>query len=117
MDSSRRNLFAFYGCISFAALVGCLFENMPYYLDFPAGAWRFWQEAVTTGAARSLTWDIFLMYLLCIVWMVRESRIHGIKHLWAYIAAATCIGVAVPFPIFLIVREVQRTKTSHSEGA
>jgi hypothetical protein len=68
-----------------------------------------------TPASRSITVDILFFFLAAAIFMVIESRKHGVKFVWAYILGGGLIAISVTFPLFLIARELRLRTSDASE--
>jgi hypothetical protein len=100
-----------YALIAIAALIATWSQNIAY-LNKPSGFFDFWEATKINPASRSITVDIALFSLGAAILMVVEARKHGVRFVWAYIAAGLLIAISVTFPLFLIARELRIAKTS-----
>ena len=48
--------------------------------------------------------DFLWVLIVFFVWVVRESRVHRIRHSWIYILLACLFGLSGPLPLFLYMR-------------
>lgn len=55
--------------------------------------------------------DVLLCWATLAVWVVYESRVHSVKHGWVCLVLGMVPGVAVGFPLYLVLRNSQ---ISHS---
>jgi len=100
-----------YGAIAALALMGCFYQNWPYYQTLPFQSFLdFVRDAMVTGAARSVSWDISMMCIVCFIFMFREKRKYPIRFMWAYVLMTVFIALALAFPLFLMEREIARSK-------
>lgn len=105
MTTNRRVLCGLYAAIAVVALVATWSQNLAY-LHAPGGFMGgFLGDLTATAAARSITIDIGLFFLAAAIFMVREARRLGMRHVWAYLAGGLLIAISVTFPLFLIARE------------
>jgi membrane-anchored protein YejM (alkaline phosphatase superfamily) len=113
MPVSRQLLCAVYAVIAVAALIATWSQNVAYVHDANVfstfGA--FLGELKVNPASRSISVDIFLLFLAASILMVIEARKHGIRFVWAYIVGGALIAISVTFPLFLIARELRLTKS------
>jgi hypothetical protein len=108
LQQSSKVLCVVYGGIAAAALVATWPQNTAYlhagigryFIDFLAGV-------EVTPASRSIACDILYFFLAAAIFMVLEARKHGIRFVWAYLAAGMLIDISVAFPLFLIARELR----------
>ena len=108
--SKTSPLFYVYIVIGICALM-LTWVHIPTYLGggIVDANVQFWKDALINAnpASTFLAVDILFLVLAVEIWMVVESRRHGIKYVWAYIALATFIGVSFAAPLFLAMREKQ----------
>jgi uncharacterized protein DUF2834 len=67
----------------------------------------FVREALSTPAGWFVYVDLTIAWIALAVFMVSEARRLGIRHVWAYIAAAPVTALGVSFPAFMFVRQVK----------
>lgn len=110
MQSNR--LFVLYLVVSVLAL-GLTWLHVPAYLGegLVQGNVQFWQDALLNAnpAGLFLAVDILFLALVANIWMVVESRRHGIPFVWAYVFVGIFVAISVAFPLFLAVREKRLT--------
>lgn len=106
LPKSTKLLCAAYAAIAVIALIATWSQNIAYF-DRVSGLVDFATDTKANPASRSLTVDIFLMFLAAAVFMVVEARRHGIRFVWAYVIGGALIAISVTFPLFLIAREVR----------
>lgn len=117
LPTSSKVLCAVYGVIAVAALIATWSQNAAYFAssrDPGRFLVDFLNDSRVTPGSRSLTVDIVLFFLAAAILMVIEARKHGVRYVWAYIAAGYAIAISVAFPLFLIARELRvgRTETT-----
>jgi hypothetical protein len=67
-------------------------------------------------ASSSIGVDILVGATAFNVWMVREARRLGMKHVWVYIAVTFLVAFACACPLFLLMRE-RRLREMKANGA
>jgi hypothetical protein len=107
LPTSSKVLCAVYGTIALVALIATWSQNVAYFDDPGGFLLDFFKDSKVTAASRSLTVDITLFALAAMILMVAEARKHGVRFVWAYIAAGFAIAISVAFPLFLIARELR----------
>lgn len=72
----------------------------------PAVLVQFWQDAFATPIASSLAWDILIVAVMGMVFVIVESRRLGMRY-WPvlYFVFANFIAAAFIFPLFMFFRE------------
>lgn len=61
---------------------------------------------ITASRAAAFGWlDVVISALVLWVFVFREGRRLGMRHLWVYVAATLTVGVSLALPLFLYVRE------------
>ena len=48
--------------------------------------------------------DLLWVFIVFCVWVVDDSRKHGLKHSWVFVVLAFLFGVSGPLPLFLYWR-------------
>ena len=89
--------------LALVGLVGTWSYNIRFFLEDKPGM-AFVSENLATPANLSLSLDIILMTSLLFLWMAREARRYGIRHLWAYLLGSLGVAICVAFPLFLQAR-------------
>jgi hypothetical protein len=110
LPTSSKVVCAVYGVIAIAALIATWSQNAAYFASSrDPGHFLpdFLNDSRATPGSRSLTVDIVLFFLAAAILMVIEARKHGVRYVWAYIAAGFAIAISVAFPLFLIARELR----------
>lgn len=74
----------------------------------------FIRAAYANHASASIANDLLFFALAAFVFMVIEARRLKMRFVWAYVALALVIAIAVIFPLFLIARQ---RKLCEMEGA
>jgi len=119
MTVSRRALCVAYAIVAVLALIGTGGNNLPYFhLGFLGGNAAFWLDTLANPASRSITVDLFCLFLAVFIWMVLEARRLRMRGVWLYLVFGILIAVSVTVPIFLINRErAMAAKPSDAAGA
>lgn len=73
-----------------------------------AGLWEFISLAFANDASSAVCWDITLSSFVFWIWVATESKKHGMRHWWVYVAL-TFVALATALGVFLMVREKHRT--------
>jgi hypothetical protein len=107
MTTSSKFRCAVYAAIALIALVATWSQNIAYLDSMSSFLPDFLADLTVNAGARSITADILLFLLAAAVLMVVEARKHGVRFVWAYIAAGFLIAISVTFPLFLIARELR----------
>ena len=81
-----------YGQLSFAALLQ--FD----WIGFISGG-------LANPAASSLTVDLLIVVIACLVFLVSEARRLGMRHWWVYLLLGALVAAAFAIPLFLFMRE------------
>jgi len=103
---SSNSLCVLYYSIALAALIICWSQNLHYFSDDPlSGLKLFWTDTMANPAARSITFDLFLLFMSTSAWMIIEGRRLRIRHTWAYPVFGFIIAISFTFPLFLVARE------------
>ena len=106
MTVSHRALCVAYAIIAGLALIGTWGNNLPYvHLGFLGGNAAFWLDTLANPASRSITIDLFFLFLAVFIWMILEARRLRMRGVWLYLVFGLLIAVSVAVPIFLIHRE------------
>ena len=106
MTVSHRALCVTYAVIAGLALIGTWGNNLPYvHLGFLGGNAAFWLDTLANPASRSITIDLFFLFLAVFIWMILEARRLRMRGVWLYLVFGVLIAVSVAVPIFLINRE------------
>jgi hypothetical protein len=113
MLMSRKVLCAVYAAIAVAALIATWSQNITY---LRGGSYiGFFEDLKVNPASRSITVDLFLLFLAVAILMVIEARKHGVKYVWAYILGGFVIAISVTFPLFLLARELRLEKSDATQ--
>ena len=110
---SRKVLCAVYAAIAVAALIATWSQNITYLRGGSSSG--FSRAFKVNPASRSITVDLFLLFLAVAILMVIEARKHGVKYVWAYILGGFVIAISVTFPLFLLARELRLEKSDATQ--
>jgi hypothetical protein len=115
---SRQTLCVGYAIIAVLALIGTWAHNLAYVdLGFLGGNAVFWLDTLANPASRSITIDLFFLFLAVFIWMVLEARRLRMRGVWLYLVFGVLVAVSVVVPIFLINRErAMAVKPSDAAG-
>lgn len=120
MPARSRLLCVAYIAIAIVALVLTWSQNLAYFGGPSAGSATvfsaFLADAAANPAARSVTFDIVLIFYAAAVWMVFEARRLRIRFVWAYVILGLLVAISVTFPLFLAAREMRGPVTPDIEG-
>ena len=111
MPASRKLLCVAYGAIAVAGLIATFSQGLAYSHEGAGSLLAFFHDARLLPASRAQTSGLFLLGLAAVIFMVVEARKLGIKFVWLYLAAAYIVAISAAFPVFLIAREVQISKS------
>ena len=112
MPTSRKILCAVYGAIAVAGLITTFSQGLAYSHNGAGSLLAFFNDARLLPASPAPTSGLFLLVGLAgVIFMVVEARKLGIKFVWLYVAAAYIVAISATFPVFLIAREVQISKS------
>ena len=111
LPTTSKVLCAVYALIAVVASVATWSQNVAYIDSGAQFVTAFWEDSKVNPAARSVTVDLLLFGLPVLILMVAEARKHGIKFVWAYIAAGFLTAISIVFPLFLIARELRIART------
>lgn len=106
---SNKGLALIYGLTAAVALVLTWSQNLFYFgggaglTAFPA----FLKDAAVNPAARSVAFDIVLVFYAAAVWMVVEGRRRRMPLVWAYVVGGLLVAISFTFPLFLAARELK----------
>lgn len=111
MAKNEKVLCAVYGIIAVVALVATWTNNLAF-LAQPENhqTTSFFHALYLNHASASIANDLFLLCLVCFIFMVREARRLGIRHVWIYILLSMLVAISVMFSLFLIARQVAMSK-------
>jgi hypothetical protein len=107
LPTSSKVLCAVYAAIAAFALVATWVNGGPYIHSPTAFLVTFWRDTAANGASRFAAADLVTLALSSAVLMVTEGRRHGVRFVWAYVAAGVLVDASVAFPLFLIARELR----------
>jgi hypothetical protein len=115
---SHRALSVAYAIIAVLALIGTWGNNLAYvHLGFLGGNAVFWFDTLANPASRSITIDLFFLFLAAFIWMILEARRLRMRGVWLYLVFGLLVAVSVAVPIFLINRErAMAAKPSDAAG-
>ncbi len=118
MTLTRRQtaLCALYALIALAALVGTASQLKPYLaLGAMQGNVHFWQDTLLNAASRFITVDIMFVFLVVWRWMLTEARRLKMGGYGWYFPASLLIAFSATLPVFMIHREIARSRLSTVE--
>lgn len=97
-------VFAVSGCVlPLSQFVPFVAENG---LDIPL----FFSQLFATRISSFFAWDVIVSAVVLVAFIVSESKRKQIKNFWLPIAGTFAVGVSFGLPLFLLQREIQRTK-------
>lgn len=106
MTAGRRVRCWIFGLLAVVALVATWSQNIAFFAGGgDTGLVAFVRGAWANHAAASLGYDVVLVAVAAVVFMVAEGRRVGVRHAWAFVVLAAVVAVSVAFPLFLIARE------------
>ncbi|WP_139983449.1 DUF2834 domain-containing protein [Nocardioides litoris] len=103
MDASRSSQVRQAAYAVLAVLGAAL--TVPNNLMHRGSALGFVEDATSTPAGRSLTFDLAVLAAACVVLVVTEGRRLGIRRWWVYLVLCGVVAAAFAIPLFLLVRE------------
>lgn len=116
MNSRQTALCVFYALIAVAALVGTLGQIKPYLaLGVVQGNVHFWQDTLVNAASRFITVDVMFVFLVVWRWMLTEARRLKMGGYGWYFPASLLIAFSATLPVFMIHREIARSRLSTVE--
>lgn len=109
-------LCALYALIAVAALVGTAAQLKPYLaLGVVQGNVHFWQDTLINAASRFITVDIMFVFLVVWRWMLTEARRLKMGGYGWYFPASLLIAFSATLPVFMIHREIARSRLHQAE--
>lgn len=116
MNSRQTALCVFYALIAVAALAGTLGQIKPYLaLGVVQGNVHFWQDTLVNAASRFITVDIMFVFVVVWRWMLTEGRRLRMRGYFWYLPASLLIAFSAALPVFMIHREIARSRLSQVE--
>ncbi len=118
MTMTRRQtaLCVLYALLSAAALVGTAAQLKPYLaLGVVQGNVHFWQDTLLNAASRFITVDIMFVFAVVWRWMLTEARRLKMGGYGWYFPASLLIAFSATLPVFMIHREIARSRLSTLE--
>lgn len=118
MTMTRRQiaLCALYALVSVAALAGTAAQLKPYLaLGVVQGNVHFWQDTLLNAASRFITVDIMFVFLVVWRWMLTEARRLKMGGYGWYFPASLLIAFSATLPVFMIHREIARSRLPQAE--
>lgn len=101
-----RPILYLYALLTLLGLVVPWYFNVEFIRAHGGFTWSaFVAEALSVPAARSIGADISIACVAFSVWMVREARRLGMRHVWVYLALIFVVAFAFACPLFLFMRE------------
>ena len=109
---SKKTMIILQGSIAFVALILMWRENFSYMSsNFKESNLQFWRDTWVTPASRSITIDIFALYVSVFVWKFTDAKNIGlVKYLPIFLVFGMLIGVSVTTPIYFIHRILDQRK-------
>ncbi len=118
MTLTRRQtaLCALYALIALAALAGTAAQLKPYLaLGVVQGNVHFWQDTLLNAASRFITVDVMFVFLVVWHWMLTEARRLRMGGYGWYFPASLLIAFSATLPVFMIHREIARSRLPQAE--
>lgn len=118
MTMTRRQtaLCALYALIAVAAFAGTAAQLKPYLaLGLVQGTVQFWQDTLLNAASRFITVDIMFVFVVVWRWMLTEARRLKMGGYGWYLPASLLIAFSATLPVFMIHREIARSRLSTVE--
>lgn len=118
MTMTRRQtaLCALYALIAMAAFAGTAAQLKPYLaLGLVQGTVQFWQDTLLNAASRFITVDIMFVFVVVWRWMLTEARRLKMGGYGWYLPASLLIAFSATLPVFMIHREIARSRLSTVE--
>lgn len=118
MTMTRRQtaLCALYALIAVAAFAGTAAQLKPYLvLGLVQGTVHFWQDTLLNAASRFITVDIMFVFVVVWRWMLTEARRLKMGGYGWYLPASLLIAFSATLPVFMIHREIARSRLSTVE--
>jgi len=118
MTMTRRQtaLCALYALIAVAAFAGTAAQLKPYLaLGLVQGTVQFWQDTLLNAASRFITVDIMFVFVVVWRWMLTEARRLKMGGYGWYLPASLLIAFSATLPVFMVHREIARSRLSTVE--
>lgn len=116
MTRRQTALCALYALIAVAALLGTAAQLKPYLaLGLVQGNVHFWQDTLLNAASRFITVDIMFVFVVVWRWMLTEARRLNMGGYGWYLPASLLIAFSATLPMFMIHREIARSRLSTIE--
>jgi len=115
MRKKTTPLEAVYLVLAVVGLLGTWYYNTLYFLNTQDySITTFIALTQTNFAAKSISVDISIVAIACIVWMIHEGRLKKVKRWWVCIPLTFLVALAFSFPLFLYLRErrINKLKTT-----
>ena len=80
-------------------------QFLPFLRDHGLDLPLFFQQLFATPVSGFFGMDVIVSSVVLWVFVLREGRRAGVRHLWAPIAANLVVGVSLGLPLFLYLRE------------
>jgi len=113
MNLTRQQtaLCTLYALIAVAALAGTAAQLQPYLaLGVVQGNVHFWQDTLLNAASRFITVDIMFVFAVVWRWMLTEARRLKMGGYGWYFPASLLIAFSATLPVFMIHRELARSR-------
>lgn len=99
------------------AILGFIAPNIPVVKEsYETGNWLFWLDASATlngmfanTISTAFIIDLLAVVLVFFIWSYHESKKYGIKRVWLYWIITMLFGLGGTLPLFLYVRETQKS--------
>lgn len=116
MTRQQTALCALYALIAVASLAGTAAQLKPYLaLGLVQGNVHFWQDTLLNAASRFITVDILFVFVVVWRWMLTEARRLKMGGYGWYFPASLLIAFSATLPVFMIHREIARSRLSKVE--
>ena len=111
MKAFRSYKFWLYVAAAFFTGIVCAIDNYPYYMMGPfQGLIEFFRDTQVNHAARSVTTDVFALYIFALIWMWKASQSIGRRYFLIGFVLCTWVAAAVGLFTFLAARELVLAK-------
>lgn len=106
MPKAKKWKITSYLALAILTFALCSIENYPYYLDGPIfGVIAFIRDLPVNNATRSITIDVFSLYILSLAWMWHGSKNIGRRYFLIGLCGCTWVAVGFGLPLFLAIKE------------
>lgn len=116
LTRQQTALCTLYALIAVAALLGTAAQLQPYLaLGVVQGNVHFWQDTLLNAASRFITVDIMFVFAVVWRWMLTEARRLKMRGYGWYFPASLLIAFSATLPVFMIHRELARSRQTTPE--